>query len=366
MIQLSEQQKQIFETNVEQITSKDVQNVLDNIDQELKNLQSIVEQKPSVKTEELIANSKLLAELIRCVDFPITESSRKWIVFALNYLISDIDLIPDSIPIIGYLDDALVVSWVKNLVDSDITRFAIFKKAKEVKHIIKQVLQGDGHTEVILIPGFLSNEFYADHYKEWIRSLTKSKLGKDKPGVSIFDWKTNYTPEFQNTILIVDHELKLKPKYNSEVFATEWEQLKRDFHSLSKVFFSDLQKIKKQQPDKKIIVIAINVGTFTIDNPHYSKKLSLIDDYYIFGGCSKPEYILGTMSKKIKNIYNFYNYQDAALQFIYDNFENMEKPIGLKAIYVGKTAKIKNISCGVQHRRHTTYKDLLTKLIDAV
>ena len=39
MIQLSEQQKQIFETNVEQITSKDVQNVLDNIDQELKNLQ---------------------------------------------------------------------------------------------------------------------------------------------------------------------------------------------------------------------------------------------------------------------------------------------------------------------------------------
>ena len=366
MIHLSEKQKHIFENNVKHITSKDEQNVLDNIDQEIIKLQSIIDNKPSTKTEELISNSKLLVEMIRCADFPMTESSRKWIVFGLNYLISDIDLIPDSIPVIGYLDDALVVSWVKHLVDSDITRYGIFKKAKERKSVIKQILQGDGHTEVILIPGFLSNEFYADNYKEWIQSLKKSKLGEEKPGISIFDWKTNYTEEFRNTILMVDHELKLKPKYESDVFASNWEQLKIDYHSLSKAFFADLQIMKKQYPDKKVILIALNIGTFTIDNPEFAKQLDLIDDYYVFGGCSKPEYIIDTLSHKVKNIYNFFNYQDAALQFVYDNFENMEKPVGLAAIHATKNTKIKNISLGAQQRRHTEYKAQLTKLIDSI
>jgi len=366
MIQLSEKQKHIFEKNVKHITSKDEQKVLDKIDEEISKLQSLIEEKPSSKTEELISNSKLLTEIIRCQDFPITESSRKWIVFGLNYLISDIDIIPDSIPGIGYLDDALVISWIKQLVDDDITRYKIFKKAKSKSTIITQILQGDGHTEVILIPGFLSNEFYADNYKIWIQSVKKSKLGKEKPGISIFDWKTNYTEEFRNTILMVDHELKLKPKYDPEVFASNWEQLKLDYHSLAKPFFDDLQNMKMQYPDKKIIVIALNIGTFTIDNPKYEQLLNLIDDYYIFGGCSSPNYIIDPISHRVKNIYNFYNYQDAALSFVYDNFENQEKPIGLTSIVTVRNSKIKNISLGAQQRKHADYRENLSHLIDSV
>ena len=369
MIRLSEEHKTIFENNVKNITSKDEQRVLDHIDQELEKLVELVQKQPSSKTEDLIQHSKLLLELLRCDDFPMTESSRKWIVFALNYLISDFDLIPDSIPRIGYLDDALVISWVKNLVDYDITRFTIYKKAKKKdtkSGILKRMLQGDGYSEIVLIPGFLSNEFYTANYTQWVQIIKQSKLGIDKPGINVLDWKTNYTPEFQQTILMVDHELTLKPKYDSEIFAVDWQQLKTDYANLSDAFFADLANLKKQSPTKKIILIALNIGTFLIDNPKYANSLELVDDYYIFGGCSKPEYISKTISPKLKNIYNFFNYQDAALTFVYDNFENTDKPVGLAAIQNKDSNNIKNYSLGSQQRRHTDYKENLTKLIDSI
>jgi uncharacterized membrane protein YkvA (DUF1232 family) len=368
MIRLSKDQKQIFENNVQNITSKDEQRVLENIDQEIENLVKMLEKQPSNKTEELINNSKLLLELLRCEDFPMTESSRKWIVFGLNYLISDFDLIPDSIPRIGYLDDGLVISWVKNLIDNDITRYTIFKRAKATHKksgILKRMLQGDGHTEVILIPGFLSSDFYTENFTPWVQSIQQSKLGAEKPGISVLDWKTNYTPEFQKTLLMVDHDLTLKPIYDSAIFAVDWQQLKTDFANLSEVFFNDLANLKKQSPDKKIILISLNIGTYIVDNAEYVNQLSLIDDYYIFGGCSMPEYVIKSIGTKIKNVYNFFNYQDAALKFVFDNFEDPLKPVGLAAIH-SKNSRLKNISLGSQQRRHTEYKENLTKLIDSI
>jgi len=369
MIRLNEDQKHIFEKNVKDITPKDEQRVLDNIDQEIDNLTAILEKQASSKTEELINNAKVLLEILRTKDFPITESSRKWIVFGLNYLISDFDLIPDSIPRIGYLDDALVISWVKQLIDNDITRFKIYQRAKSLSErsgILKQMIQGEGRTEVVLIPGFLSNDFYSENYTEWVQSVMKSKFGEEKAGLSILDWKTNYTPEFHKTLLMVDHDLKLKPQYDSDAFEVDWKQLKRDFSSISKIFFHDIAEIKKQSPDKKIVVICFNIGTFIIDNPDYEKQLELIDDYYIFGGCSIPEYVSKAIHPKVKNIYNFYNYQDATLKFIYENYEQPKVVVGLAAIQSGKNNKLKNISLGTQQRRHIEYKDNLSNLIDSI
>jgi len=368
-MKLSKEYKAIFEDNAKRITPKDEQKVLDNIDQELSKLKELIENKPSKKIAHLITQAELLVSVLKSEDFPLSESSRKWIVFGLHYLISDFDIIPDSIPGIGYFDDALVISWVSNLVDKDLTRFEIFNKAKNANEktpIIKQILQGDGHTEVILIPGFLSSEFYNDNFKKWIQQVKQSKLGGESAGISVFDWKTNYTSEFHNTILMIDHDMNLKAKYDSEYFNIDWQQLKMDYKNLSKAFFANLEEMKKQYPDKKIILVALNIGTYTIDNPDFSDKLNLIDDYYIFGGCSQANYISETTSHKITNIYNFYNPQDAALGFVFDNFENSEKPIGMEAIYTREKSKLKNISIGHHHRRHSEYKEYLTDLIDSI
>ncbi len=50
------------------------------------------------------------------------------VVAALLYVLSPIDLIPDFIPGIGYLDDALVVAACLSFVEQDLHQYAEWKK----------------------------------------------------------------------------------------------------------------------------------------------------------------------------------------------------------------------------------------------
>jgi len=49
-------------------------------------------------------------------DAGVPRGVRIWLVVLLVYLLSPIDLVPDFIPVIGYLDDAIVVALVLVLV----------------------------------------------------------------------------------------------------------------------------------------------------------------------------------------------------------------------------------------------------------
>ena len=52
---------------------------------------------------------------------------------AFLYVISPIDLIPDFIPFIGYLDDATVLAFCLNLVHKDIMLYKIWKEENILK-----------------------------------------------------------------------------------------------------------------------------------------------------------------------------------------------------------------------------------------
>ncbi len=52
---------------------------------------------------------------------------------ALLYVLSPIDLIPDFIPIVGYLDDAAVVAFCLYLMEKDLVTYKIWKDSRTHK-----------------------------------------------------------------------------------------------------------------------------------------------------------------------------------------------------------------------------------------
>ena len=49
------------------------------------------------------------------------------VVVALVYFLSPIDLIPDLIPVIGYIDDALIVALAVQFIKEDLKDYCVFK-----------------------------------------------------------------------------------------------------------------------------------------------------------------------------------------------------------------------------------------------
>ncbi len=56
-------------------------------------------------------------------DFVIDWQVKAWIIFALGYFISPWDLIPDVLPGIGYVDDAMVVAWVLHQISDEVKAY---------------------------------------------------------------------------------------------------------------------------------------------------------------------------------------------------------------------------------------------------
>ena len=97
----------------------------DKMERFLQRLENKLKKIPAVG--EKLSNVPVMISLIRSyikkeyVDIPI--GSIIAIVGALIYFFSPVDLIPDSIPILGYSDDALVIGIAWKLVESDVAEY---------------------------------------------------------------------------------------------------------------------------------------------------------------------------------------------------------------------------------------------------
>lgn len=88
---------------------------------------------------EKLADVPIMVSLIRSyvkkeyTDVPIGTIIA--ILSALIYFVSPIDIVPDSIPVLGYFDDAAVVAACWKLVDSDVEEYIKWRKenGKEIE-----------------------------------------------------------------------------------------------------------------------------------------------------------------------------------------------------------------------------------------
>ena len=112
--------------DAQRVTDKDARRVVDRYRELEKKFGELPE-----KLSKLVNQVKLLYELIRAyVDGSYREVPWATIAMAVAatlYFLSPIDLIPDAIPVIGMLDDALVVRFTLSAIQADLRKFCDWK-----------------------------------------------------------------------------------------------------------------------------------------------------------------------------------------------------------------------------------------------
>jgi uncharacterized membrane protein YkvA (DUF1232 family) len=139
-------------TNKERRKTMDVKKVLSGIDADFikkgaasvnaEDVQKVMDKAEDI-TEKVVKN-RPLKRFIKDVALLISMIKDYWsgayrevpwwviavIVFALLYIFSPIDLIPDFIPVIGLLDDALVIAICLIIIENDLLKYQAWKEAQ--------------------------------------------------------------------------------------------------------------------------------------------------------------------------------------------------------------------------------------------
>lgn len=126
-IKLREKVKKTVKKGFKNISKKDLNKVLEK--------QEKIEKKFNKKDPlgKFISDLYLLFSIIK--DYingkykVIPWKSVAVIAFALLYVLNPFDIIPDVIPVIGYLDDAAVVAFCLKMVENDLDQYAEWKKS---------------------------------------------------------------------------------------------------------------------------------------------------------------------------------------------------------------------------------------------
>lgn len=118
---LSEMQKGIFTTLVSKVKPEDEEKVHSKFEA------TSQAAKGKIDDPEFWEGIKTLWSMLKDPDYTITWETKAWIIFALGYFISPVDLIPDPIPGVGYLDDIAVVLWVLHKLHDEVVDYRKFK-----------------------------------------------------------------------------------------------------------------------------------------------------------------------------------------------------------------------------------------------
>ena len=109
IFELTDEDKAKYQLMIDKINLSKSSEVIDTLNSKL---DSLIDSKKlnSIETD-LIKNVSVLLNIYQT--YPdLTDSIKRRIIFAISYFCNSDDDIPDIVPEIGYLDDAVVARWV--------------------------------------------------------------------------------------------------------------------------------------------------------------------------------------------------------------------------------------------------------------
>ena len=122
LFQLTEKDKDQYKKLIDKIDLNTSDEVISMLNAKLDRLISS-EQLNDIEVD-LIKNVSVLVSIYQT--YPdLTDSIRKRILFAISYFCDENDDIPDIVPEIGYLDDAVIARWVIESISKDLPEVSI-------------------------------------------------------------------------------------------------------------------------------------------------------------------------------------------------------------------------------------------------
>ncbi len=116
-MELNNEQQAAFKQTVKGINPADEQRILS----ECKEAENKAKKRGA--SHELLDQIGMLWQMLWSPDYEISWSIKSWILGGLAYFICPVDLIPDAIPALGYVDDLAVVGWICTLLSEEIDTY---------------------------------------------------------------------------------------------------------------------------------------------------------------------------------------------------------------------------------------------------
>lgn len=120
--------RDFVERSAKKITNRDVEKVIERADDIKKKFST------AGPLRRFVKHAQLLLALVKDYWTGVYREIPYWaiaaIVFALLYVLSPVDLIPDPIPLIGLIDDAAVVSICLLLIEQELAQYEEWKASR--------------------------------------------------------------------------------------------------------------------------------------------------------------------------------------------------------------------------------------------
>jgi uncharacterized membrane protein YkvA (DUF1232 family) len=121
--------EEYLEEAARHVTERDINRLKRTVPEKLKKLDMSDLNESLEWVKSLVGQAGTLFEMIRDKEFRLNGKSKTLIAAGLIYLVLPVDMVPDFIPGLGYLDDALILSTLWKIVQSEVERYQLFRSS---------------------------------------------------------------------------------------------------------------------------------------------------------------------------------------------------------------------------------------------